>query len=54
VYLDKRVFSPVGIRIGRNTPQDIALSIIAEIMLGMEGGALEHFRIDWHKKNVSN
>lgn len=54
VYLDKRVFSPVGIRIGRNTPQDIALSIIAEIMLGMEGGALEHFRIDWHKEKILN
>jgi xanthine dehydrogenase accessory factor len=49
VYLDERVYSPVGIRIGRNFPQDIALSIVSEIMLRMEGGTLEHFRIDWEK-----
>lgn len=49
VLLDKRVYSPIGLRIGRNFPQDIALSVISEIMLLMEGGTLEHFRINWEK-----
>jgi xanthine dehydrogenase accessory factor len=47
VELDERVYSPVGLRIGRNLPQDIALSIISEIMLLMEGGELAHFRVKW-------
>lgn len=49
VVLDNRVYSPVGLRIGRNLPADIALSVVSEIMLLMEGGALEHFRINWQK-----
>jgi xanthine dehydrogenase accessory factor len=47
VLLDKRVYAPVGLKIGRNLPQDIALAVLSEIRLIMEGGALEHFRIDW-------
>jgi xanthine dehydrogenase accessory factor len=47
VLIDKRVYTPVGLKIGRNLPQDIALAILSEIRLLMEGGALEHFRIDW-------
>jgi xanthine dehydrogenase accessory factor len=45
IALDNRVYSPVGLCIGRNLPQDIALSILSEIMLLMEGGSLKHFRI---------
>ena len=36
-----------GLRIGRNLPQDIALSVASEILLLMEGGAPEHFRLKW-------
>ncbi len=53
VLLDDRVYSPIGLRIGRNFPQDIALSVVAEIMLLMEGGELSHFRIDWMKKEAA-
>ena len=47
VQLDERVYSPIGLRIGRNLPQDIALSVASEILLLMEGGAPEHFRLKW-------
>jgi xanthine dehydrogenase accessory factor len=45
--VDDRVYSPVGLKIGRNLPGEIALSILAEVMLLMNGGALEHFRKKW-------
>jgi xanthine dehydrogenase accessory factor len=43
--VDKRVYSPIGLKIGRGVPEEIALSIIAEIMLIINGGALEHMRV---------
>lgn len=45
--IDKRLYCPVGIRIGRNLPQEVALSIMTEVILLMRGGSLEHMRIDW-------
>ncbi len=48
--VDNRVYSPIGLRLGRNLPEEVALSIIAEVMLLMNGGALEHFRIPWWAK----
>ena len=50
--IDSRLYSPVGLRIGRNLPEQIALSIMAEVMLLMEGGALEHFRVRWWEQGV--
>jgi len=40
-----RVYSPIGLKIGTHLPEEIALSIIAEIVLLMKGGKLEHFRL---------
>lgn len=48
--VDNRLYSPVGLKIGRNLPEEIALSIMAEIMLLIEGGSGEHYRIRWHEK----
>jgi xanthine dehydrogenase accessory factor len=45
VVIDERVFSPVGLGLGRNQPGDIALSILSEISLRMHGGDLAHRRI---------
>jgi xanthine dehydrogenase accessory factor len=42
---DKRVYSPIGLKIGGQLPEEIALSIIAEIVLLMNGGKLQHFRL---------
>ena len=36
--VDNRVYSPIGLRLGRNLPEEVALSIIAEVMLLMNGG----------------
>jgi len=44
--VDQRVYTPVGLKIGRNLPEEIALSIMAEIMLIINCGALEHMRIE--------
>lgn len=46
-FIDDRVYCPVGLRIGRNLPQEIALSIMSEVILLMRGGTLEHMRKDW-------
>ncbi|MCX6340236.1 MAG: XdhC/CoxI family protein [Candidatus Aureabacteria bacterium] len=47
--VDGRLYSPVGLKIGRNLPEEIALSIITEIMLLAQGGSGEHYRIKWHE-----
>ncbi|MBN1652633.1 MAG: XdhC family protein [Deltaproteobacteria bacterium] len=43
--VDQRVYAPVGIRIGGRLPEEIALSIIAEMVLVMNGGSLDHSRV---------
>jgi len=40
----KRVYAPIGLKLGGNTPPEIALSIISEIMLIKNEGKLEHWR----------
>ncbi len=47
--VDNRLYCPVGLSIGRNQPQEIALSILAEIILVCRGGSLTHMRRDWSK-----
>ena len=49
--IDNRLYCPIGLRIGRNLPQDIALSIMAQVVLLMKGGKLEHMRLDWSENN---
>jgi xanthine dehydrogenase accessory factor len=43
--VDERVYSPIGLKLGTQLPAEIALSILAEIYLLMNGGKLEHFRL---------
>ncbi len=43
--IDERVYAPVGLKFGRHLPEEIALSIIAEIVLIINHGSLEHMRI---------
>lgn len=50
--IDTRVYCPVGLRIGRNLPQEIALSVMAEVMLLMRGGSPDHRRIDWSAEEM--
>ncbi|KRQ87546.1 putative xanthine dehydrogenase subunit A [Caloramator mitchellensis] len=38
----KRVYAPIGLRLGGDTPSEIALSILSEIMLVKNKGRLEH------------
>ncbi len=45
--IDERLHCPIGLRIGRNLPQEIALSVLAEVLLLARGGSHEHMRIDW-------
>jgi xanthine dehydrogenase accessory factor len=48
--IDRRLFCPIGLRIGRNLPQEIAFSVMAEIILLLRGGSPEHMRIDWSQE----
>ncbi|WP_408998499.1 XdhC family protein [Syntrophus buswellii] len=45
--IDERLYCPVGLSIGRNQPQEIALSILTEVVLLCRGGNLSHLRRDW-------
>jgi xanthine dehydrogenase accessory factor len=45
VNVDQRVYAPIGLKLGTQLPGEIALSILAEIYLLMNGGKLEHFRL---------
>lgn len=50
--IDGRLYCPIGLRIGRNLPQEIALSVVAEVMLLARGGSPGHMRIDWTKDDA--
>lgn len=38
------VYAPIGLKLGGETPEDIALSIISEIVLIKNGGSLKHMK----------
>lgn len=40
----KTIYAPIGLDIGGDTPPEIALSIISEIMLVKNNGKLKHMR----------
>ena len=42
---NKRLFSPIGLDIAKNDPAEIALSIMAEILLIKNGGSLKHLNV---------
>ncbi len=42
---NERLFSPIGLDIAKNDPAEIALSIIAEILLIKNGGSLKHLNM---------
>ena len=45
IKVDQRVYAPIGLKLGTQLPAEIALSILAEVYLLMNGGRLEHFRL---------
>lgn len=48
------VYTPIGLDIGSETPEEIALAIMAEIMLVKNGGSSKHLRecpVKTHQKN---
>ena len=38
----KKVYAPIGIGIGGETPEEVALSILSEIVLVKNNGGLKH------------
>ncbi len=40
-----RLFTPIGLDIAKNDPAEIALSIMAEILLIKNGGSLKHLNM---------
>ena len=48
--INNRLYCPIGLRIGRNLPQEIAFSVMAEVMLLLRGGSPEHMSIDWSQE----
>jgi xanthine dehydrogenase accessory factor len=46
--IDDRVYSPIGLKIASNLPEQIALGIMAQIICLINKGSPEHFRFPWH------
>jgi xanthine dehydrogenase accessory factor len=51
-HVDERVYSPVGLKIANNLPEQIALAIVAQIILLINKGTPEHFRFPWHEEGT--
>lgn len=52
VHVDNRLYSPVGLKIANNLPEQIALAILAQIILLINKGTPEHFRFPWHEEGT--
>lgn len=48
--IDSRLYSPVGLNIANNLPAQIALGIMAQIILLTNNGKPDHYRIPWHEQ----
>jgi len=42
--VDDRIYSPVGLELGDSSPEEIGISILAEILKLKSGGSGEHMR----------
>jgi xanthine dehydrogenase accessory factor len=42
---DPRLHAPIGLKLGDKTPGEIAISILAELLLIKSGGELAHSRL---------
>ena len=51
--VDERVYSPIGLKIANRLPGQIALGILAQIILLINKGSPEHFRIPWHEEETA-
>jgi xanthine dehydrogenase accessory factor len=47
---DPRLHAPIGLKLGDKSPGEIAISIVAEVLLVKSGGELAHNRLDQRKK----
>lgn len=47
--IDNRLYSPIGLKIASNLPEQIALGIVAQIVCLINNGSPEHFRFPWHE-----
>jgi len=45
IKIDKRVYSPVGLDLGGESPEEIAMAIAAEVMKIKNGGNARHLRV---------
>jgi xanthine dehydrogenase accessory factor len=51
---DERLHAPIGLVLGDKTPGEIAISILAEILLLKSRGRLEHARLPVHNQVISD
>jgi xanthine dehydrogenase accessory factor len=49
---DPRLHAPIGLKLGDKSPGEIAISILAEVLLVKSGGELAHNRLGERKKHV--
>jgi xanthine dehydrogenase accessory factor len=50
--IDNRLYSPIGLKIANNLPGQIALGIMAQIILLINNGSPDHYRIKWHEQGI--